>query len=225
MCALDALQRLLIADILTLEERMQIVRVMKIHINNPDAGVEVKTLQTLPLLLNSSEYSQEIVQNVFSLCSTMLKRDIGVANAVMIQLISMIVDRAEQQLQRGEPLNLETNMYTSAAGIAYTIVEELCKIAGSPGSKSSVLNERASVDSEKGSVGTFIKKYGSTLVNNFMVNSLSANDTEIHGIERDCRHFGLGGISRALAFELLETALVNKEAVFIGHPEFEDLVR
>ena len=204
---------------------MQIVRVMKIHINNPDRGVEVKTLQTLPLLLNSSEYSQEIVQNVFSLCSTMLKRDVGVANAVMIQLISMIVDRAEQQMAQEKSLDLDSELYTSAAGIAYTVVEELCKIAGNAGPKSAALSGRASPDEDKGSVGTLIKKYGSTLVNNFMVNSLSANDTEIHGVERDCRHFGLGGISRELAFELLETALVNKEAVFIGNPQFEELVR
>jgi len=207
--ALAALQRLLLAGALPVAAQRHVLhvlciqgeRVLDAEAAKAVAEVEVKVLQTVPLLVLADKHavSEDLLFGAISLCCRFHARDPGLAAVGLAQIVSSLFERVEADSSREARL---TPMAAAAAAqnttSATRLLEELAAILAS----SSVANGNSTVSS-------------SSLSQSSSPSSSTSNSNEC----------SLQGMPRSLALELLETILSSHSRLFLIEESYAKLVR
>jgi len=105
--ALGAIQHLLHADSLDSEERLRVVHVLLMQFQRPkpQQDIQVKIVQTLPLLVMPGKFPvvDSLLFETVGLCCKIYSVDPGLASAALTQIISSLFDQVEQDI--GHPLS------------------------------------------------------------------------------------------------------------------------
>ncbi|GBG33327.1 Brefeldin A-inhibited guanine nucleotide-exchange protein 2 [Hondaea fermentalgiana] len=165
--ALSSIQRLLHADALGPDERLHVMHVLRIQAQREVRhykDIEVKVVQTLPLLIMSKVHpvQEDLLLETVGLCCSIYDQDPGLASAALTQILTSVFERVEQAAKEDpttlSPLQSRNLAQNSVS--AMHLLEELTQIiergaaGGSLPSRSASMASYGSSTSSGSSTGT-----------------------------------------------------------------------